>query len=302
MQNINQLIKKNFFLSNHSVERLMERFKDDIGNYNIKLLGWKPKESVRDFYGFFRFILSNCTENRALNNNTAKMIPYYEKFGFDCEFVWMENAYYNMILLFKKEKAEKDKFTLITVLPTNYRVKYARNTIQIKEKKEVRKTKQLLQDYTQLQKQYGERVFADVKDELFLSKEEKLKKQEGIYDSLLQSKKETSKMIDYKKMLEMGFLDIELEMHKKIAQLVNGYDHAQQYENRFMVKKFSKTKKIWHLTIDNQQYTVFANKTGQFGMLFNIMSDNSRLSTVEINHWFKEQQLPDTHGFEVHEA
>jgi hypothetical protein len=284
MQNINQLIKRNFVVSNHSVVRLLERFEDDVAKYNATLLNWKTKDSVKEFFPFFKFIISDCSENRAINNNTAKMIPYYEKFGFDCEFVWMENPHYSMLLLFKKEKATKDKFTLITVLPTSYRVKYARNTIQIKEKKEDRKTKQLLHDYSKLKKQYGENVFEPINATVDTthSTVEKTSLKEEKANQLIDLSS-----TDYQHYIDKGFLDPNSIEHKKFFQLTINYTINQEKESIYLAHKVGKKAKFWHLTLENKKCTIFARQNKKIGWLFYVVNDNEHMDLAKINKWQK---------------
>lgn len=283
MENINQEILKNFTISLHSATRLIERFNESISNYNESLKDWKKGESLKSFYPFLKRIIHQSIEHRAFINNQAKMIPYYEKYGFDCDFIWLENKVNNMLLLFKKEVlAEKDRFLLLTVLPTEFRIKQAKKLILIQETKEQRQQKQIFKEYNNLKEQFGASLIKPIKDALFVSEKEKQKINEQ-NKTMLQKIDDVEQ--EYKRYLKEGFLDNTTLFHSQIFDLISQFSKESPRQGMSLIYEMSKRKCFWHIDFDGNFYTIFAKKTTKFGWLFNVLSHQQFLDIDYIKSW-----------------
>lgn len=138
-----------YFLTYHAIERFQERF-SDIAKEETKVKQWKRPQNVNIVKDFFDKLINESQENRAYLNNTNHMIHLYETYGYDTEYKFMENMKHGILFVIAKERNE-NHFRLVTLMPTEYRKKFALNTIKYngKEKKEDKKQKQILQIYSQ---------------------------------------------------------------------------------------------------------------------------------------------------------
>ena len=217
------------------------------------------------------------------------MIPYFEKYGFDCDFVWLENTKNNMLLLFKKELTHdkaKDLFVLLTVLPIEYRIKYAKNTIQIKQPKETRAQHKLLSEYQKLQYQFGEHNFNIIKNDLFLTHEEKDKIKKEEQTLMSKFKKDNA---SYKAFIKEGFLENNSILHKKILNTISSFENNSH--DVTLAYQIAKTKQFWHFSMGSEKYTISSKKTQKHGILFYILSENQYWDITQIKHWIIEHNF-----------
>lgn len=139
-----------YFLTLHSVERLIERAPTFIKKYP-ELKGWKRAQGVGHLKGVFDKVLENTEEDRSFLNNTAYMCDYYERYGYDSEFAFYKWKEEGIIFVFVKDK-DKDLFRMVTTLHSHFRptvnvTKY--NHKETKEKTEYQELNEMYDKYHQ---------------------------------------------------------------------------------------------------------------------------------------------------------
>lgn len=109
----------NFKLTKHAIDRTKERFPHFCENMEI-LKNWKQNNGLKEIYPLFSELLKNSNENKSFINNTKYMVHLYEKYGFDIDHKFLENKEKNMTFVMVKNRNE-EKFSLVTVVPINFR-------------------------------------------------------------------------------------------------------------------------------------------------------------------------------------
>lgn len=134
---------KNYNITLHALERLQERLENLEGHFShIYQADFRKKRSlnyiIESFRPIFDEIISCSCENKSILNNTAYLIEYYEKYGYDKIFTFYDCEKFNITLLFKKLPSEKF-FSIVTVLPFKGIRKKKYNKIPTKEIKKSKK-------------------------------------------------------------------------------------------------------------------------------------------------------------------
>lgn len=83
----------NIYMSNHAINRFYERFNKLVSEKKIhrNAINMKFQHKSRIWTELFLPALENSTENRSLLNDTAKMIYFYDRYGFDTRFKFLDN-------------------------------------------------------------------------------------------------------------------------------------------------------------------------------------------------------------------
>lgn len=141
-----------YFLTYHAIERFQERF-PEITKEDNTLKQWKRPKDVNCVKDFFDRLVKESEENRSYFNNTKYMVGIYETYGYNAEFKFLENLEHGILFVIAKERNE-NHCRLVTVMPTEYKKKFALNHIKYneKEKKEEKKQKKILEIYNHYQK------------------------------------------------------------------------------------------------------------------------------------------------------
>lgn len=140
--------KNDYYLTIHAIERFQERFARIVEKDEL-MSKWNRKKGVLVAKSFFDKIISETTENASHLNNTNQMVYIYEKYGYNCEYKFLEHTELGILFLMTKQRSEK-KFVLVTIMPTKFKNKFALNTVKYnnKETKEDKQTKNINQQLT----------------------------------------------------------------------------------------------------------------------------------------------------------
>lgn len=140
-----------YFLTYHAIERFQERFPEAIKDNNT-VKNWKRPTDVNCIKHFFDDLLNESKENRSYFNNTKYMVNMYETYGYETEYKFFENLKLGVLFVIAKERNESH-YRLVTVMPTEFKKKFALNHIKYneKEKKEEKHQKKLLEIYDHFQ-------------------------------------------------------------------------------------------------------------------------------------------------------
>lgn len=146
-------MKFKYFLTFHAVERLQQRFVK-ITNQNEKIKNWnRAYREIDSVKPVFDQLISDSVENKTFINNTRYMTHIYEKYGFDNEYKFLENQEHGILFVMKKPRGNND-FTLVTLMPTEYKHTNALNTVKYNDKKKKSEIKKnsFLNLYNQVKK------------------------------------------------------------------------------------------------------------------------------------------------------
>lgn len=113
-------------LTFHAVERLVQRL-DKAISLCPNLEFYKEKD-CSTYKKFFNSLIKDSSEDKSFINNTARMIEFYEKYGYDFDYLFMPHKEYSIQFVLKKKRDEK-QFLLVTVVP------YQQKKSLIKKKK-----------------------------------------------------------------------------------------------------------------------------------------------------------------------
>lgn len=146
-------MKFKYFLTFHAVERLQQRF-SSITNQNEKIKNWNRKnKETASVKSVFDQLLFEAEENKSFKNNTRYMTTIYEKYGFDDEYKFLENKEHGILFVMKKPR-DKNDFSLVTLMPVEYKNNNALSNVKYngkKKKSEINKDK-FLSSYEQVKK------------------------------------------------------------------------------------------------------------------------------------------------------
>ncbi len=173
----------NFIFTNHFIKRFRERIdpKEKIIAYNEQVSYHLQPKEVKEF---FHQLLKNSDVNNSLLNDTAWLVQFYEKYGFDAQFKFIDNEKYNMRCVTMKRP--DDKYSVVTVYSPKKRILSHQKKIMTKEDKEQLRINNFLNDnkisnlvnsYIEIEQEYQK--FQDIqKEKLKLKKSEKQKENE----------------------------------------------------------------------------------------------------------------------------
>lgn len=123
-----------FFLTNHAIERIKERFPIFCQEFN-ELTSWNIKDGLNNLYPIFKKIMEGCQENKSFLNNTMYMVKLYEKYGFDLEYKMMEVKNEAIVFVLAKKRSEKI-FRIVTVVPNEFVPKVVNKKFSDRKRKE----------------------------------------------------------------------------------------------------------------------------------------------------------------------
>lgn len=123
-----------FFLTNHAVERIRERFPVFCQDFPT-LKNWTHSQGLDVLYSIFKKILKDCEENNSFLNNTNYMIHLYEKYGYDTEYKMLEIKNEAIVFVLAKKRSEKT-FRIVTIVPDRFVPNVANKKFSDKKKKE----------------------------------------------------------------------------------------------------------------------------------------------------------------------
>ncbi len=106
-----------YHLTKNAVQRLIERFPGSVKHrrYLLKF----DKRNFEEYNSLFNTLCSESTENKAIPNNSVFMTTYYERYGWNYQFKFLENYEHNLIMVFAKNSSSQC-YTLVTVIPSSY--------------------------------------------------------------------------------------------------------------------------------------------------------------------------------------
>ncbi len=106
-------------LTRHAVERLMERFPHIAKKRNLDYLLNTKNVKIDQYFDIFNDLCKESTENKSILNNSIFMVTYYEKYGWNVQFKFLEHPEHNLLMIFAKESWSQC-YSLITVIPSSY--------------------------------------------------------------------------------------------------------------------------------------------------------------------------------------
>lgn len=205
-------------LTYHAVERLQERF-PHMCNYYPEMQNWTRKDGLSHLKSCFNDMLSYCEENKSYLNNTSYMVDFYDKYGYDCEYKFMELKQENMLFLLVKQRSENN-YTMVTLMPTEYKP-MAKNTKYKQHQTKKEKQNSDVQSWHE-----------DVRNQHVVSSS-------GVSD-FIKELEEKNKKEELKQ-----FMNNEL-----FFKLKKGAEN----ETAMFVKKISNTRALFSMTVDNCYY------------------------------------------------
>ncbi len=165
-----------FFLTNHAVDRIKERFPMFCQEFS-ELKDWNIKDGLNNLYPIFTKIMEGCQENNSFLNNTLYMVRLYEKYGFDLEYKMMELKNESIVFVLAKKRSEKT-FRIVTIVPNQFVPKVANKKFSDKKKKEeiIREKVLRVHDmYAESIKNFVQKKVVQKVDETFFDSEEAIK-------------------------------------------------------------------------------------------------------------------------------
>lgn len=124
--------KNDYYLTLHAIERFQQRFAAIVEKDEL-MSKWNRKKGVVVAKSFFDKIINQSTENASHLNNTKQMVYIYEKYGYNCEYKFLEHTELGILFLMTKQRSE-NKFVLVTVMPTRYKSKFALSSVKYNNK------------------------------------------------------------------------------------------------------------------------------------------------------------------------
>lgn len=134
----------NYYITKHAVERLKERF-EDLWESIPQFKNWNKWKDPNKFKSIFNEWIVKSKENRSYINNTSKMIEFYEKYGYDTDYKFLECPDEKILFIFTKGR-QMEKYALVTLVELGKRV-IKKYEYKQREKKENKVTQRLLSKY-----------------------------------------------------------------------------------------------------------------------------------------------------------
>lgn len=110
----------NIFMTKHAIDRIFERFPRLVEEKKLhrNAINMQFQHKSRIWTDLFVPMLENSTENRSYLNNTRVMMGFYERYGFESFFRFLDNV--EMRARFVLRKSEKDDWIIVTVIEMEY--------------------------------------------------------------------------------------------------------------------------------------------------------------------------------------
>lgn len=135
---------KNYIITYHSVERLIERCPAIVKKYK-SLNSWNRTNGFENIRNDLIDLVNNSEEDKSYINNIKKMIFWYEKYGYDKEYKILNNKELDLNLIFKKERKDANYVLVTIIYDYNKNHKNYKKDDEIKIKEPINKT--IIKDY-----------------------------------------------------------------------------------------------------------------------------------------------------------
>lgn len=109
---------KNFAITYHAIERIKQRFPDFCGKIP-ELNNWQRNQGVSKCKPIFNKMILASKEDKSYLNNTAKMVLFYEKYGYEQDYKFMLFDCLDLVFIMSKSKKES-YYKIVTVVSNQY--------------------------------------------------------------------------------------------------------------------------------------------------------------------------------------
>jgi hypothetical protein len=284
-----------FNLTIHAAQRLQERFPQILVNYGYDyLLSWTREEPLQGFRGVFYKLCEESVENKSLINDQIYMAKYYDLYGYDSQFCFLEHQKHDVLLVLCKRNARTNRFNLVTVMPGDFKLAKKR-VLPFKRSHKQKEAKQdLMQEYSEMKKESvlvrkfakalhyehehdHETLFQELKNEwqkCFWATSQStytLIWQARQYEvSWNKQKEEIEKIISIKKASDEDYRLYELNKQLSSEMIFMLKEKLKEPQSELIIS--DKSKAIWRVYDDNKQYVFALKFTGEIILL--VVSDN----------------------------
>lgn len=284
-----------FNLTIHAAQRLQERFPQILINYGYEyLLSWTREEPLQGFRGVFYKLCEESVENKSLINDKIYMAKYYDLYGYDSQFCFLEHQKHDVLLVLCKRNARTSRFNLVTVMPGDFKLAKKRVLPFKRSHKQKEHQHDLMQEYSEMKRESVlVRKFAKAMtyeheyDNNTLLQELKREWQKCVWAEFQSTyllvwqarqyevswnmqKEEIDKIISVKKATDE---DLRLyELHKKLDLKMIAMLKEKIKEPQSELIVADKNKAIWRVHDNNRQYVFSLKFTGEITLL--VISEN----------------------------
>lgn len=108
-----------FKLTYHAIERLIERMVDSVKIFpELENFAKNHNSNCHIKKNVFSIIIDNSQQNKSMINNTEFMINYYERYGYENRFLFLDSVKYGVRLVFSINDDEENVLVTVVALKT----------------------------------------------------------------------------------------------------------------------------------------------------------------------------------------